>query len=176
MIAGAALQIPEYVGQSESTKQEVLVIDPKNVSNLYFHNNIVNDTTAVNSCGRSCGLTVNACVQVITSAERRHWLTSFDSGETAYVYDSPGTINEDSILQHLTLDELIRLVPRRVLQPRTTTLRMGQSLLVGGVARIEIPYEREVIGERRACVCARTQSTNAHKSLTMVKRRCDRCR
>uniref|UniRef100_A0A8R1DJE6 G domain-containing protein n=1 Tax=Caenorhabditis japonica TaxID=281687 RepID=A0A8R1DJE6_CAEJA len=55
-----------------------------------------------------------------------------------WCYDTPGTVNENQVLSYFTLDELVNVTPRRVLKPRTALLKAGESLLIGGVARIDI--------------------------------------
>ncbi|PIO58748.1 hypothetical protein TELCIR_19809, partial [Teladorsagia circumcincta] len=42
------------------------------------------------------------------------------------------------VLNLFTLDELIHVLPRRLLQPRTALVPVGYSLLIGGVARIDV--------------------------------------
>lgn len=55
-----------------------------------------------------------------------------------WCYDTPGTVNENQCLSLFTLDELVNVTPRRVLKPRTALVKAGESLLIGGVARIDI--------------------------------------
>ncbi|PAV59413.1 hypothetical protein WR25_03534 [Diploscapter pachys] len=55
-----------------------------------------------------------------------------------WCYDTPGTVNDQQCLSLFTLDELIRVLPRKIIRPRTALLNVGQSLLIGGVARIDI--------------------------------------
>ncbi|PAV57842.1 hypothetical protein WR25_19333, partial [Diploscapter pachys] len=55
-----------------------------------------------------------------------------------WCYDTPGTVNDQQCLNLFTLDELIRVLPRKMIRPRTALLNVGQSLLIGGVARIDI--------------------------------------
>lgn len=55
-----------------------------------------------------------------------------------WCYDTPGTVNENQVLSLFTLDELVNVTPRRVLKPRTTLVKAGESLLIGGVGRIDI--------------------------------------
>lgn len=38
----------------------------------------------------------------------------------------------------LTLDELIRVIPRTMIIPRTFICNAGESLLIGGLARIDV--------------------------------------
>lgn len=55
-----------------------------------------------------------------------------------WCYDTPGTVNENQCLSLFTLDELVNVTPRRVLKPRTALVKVGESLLIGGVGRIDI--------------------------------------
>ncbi|MFH4973703.1 hypothetical protein AB6A40_000412 [Gnathostoma spinigerum] len=55
-----------------------------------------------------------------------------------WCYDTPGTVNTDQVLNLFTLDELVNLVPRKMILPRTFIVYPDQSLLIGGVARIDI--------------------------------------
>ncbi|PIO72962.1 hypothetical protein TELCIR_05084 [Teladorsagia circumcincta] len=55
-----------------------------------------------------------------------------------WCYDTPGTVNDQQVLNLFTLDELIHVLPRRLLQPRTALVPAGYSLLIGGVARIDV--------------------------------------
>ncbi|VDL82431.1 unnamed protein product [Nippostrongylus brasiliensis] len=52
--------------------------------------------------------------------------------------DTPGTVNDQQVLNLFTLDELIHVLPRRLLQPRTALVPVGYSLLIGGVARVDV--------------------------------------
>ncbi|GMS84725.1 hypothetical protein PENTCL1PPCAC_6900 [Pristionchus entomophagus] len=55
-----------------------------------------------------------------------------------WCYDTPGTINEEQILDVLSLRELVNVVPSRLLRPRTLILSPGKSLLIGGLARLDL--------------------------------------
>ncbi|CAI2329324.1 unnamed protein product [Caenorhabditis sp. 36 PRJEB53466] len=55
-----------------------------------------------------------------------------------WCFDTPGTVNENQVLSLFTLDELVNVTPRRVLKPRTALVKPGESLLIGGVARLDI--------------------------------------
>ncbi|KAK5983023.1 hypothetical protein GCK32_003331 [Trichostrongylus colubriformis] len=55
-----------------------------------------------------------------------------------WCYDTPGTVNDQQVLNLFTLDELIHVLPRRLLQPRTALVPVGYSLLIGGVARLDV--------------------------------------
>lgn len=47
------------------------------------------------------------------------------------------------MLNLFTLEELIHVLPRRMLQPRTALVPVGYSLIVAGVARLDV---KECIG------------------------------
>ncbi|CAD6196938.1 unnamed protein product [Caenorhabditis auriculariae] len=55
-----------------------------------------------------------------------------------WCFDTPGTVNDQQVLNLFTLDELVNVTPRRLLTPRTAILKAGESLVIGGVARIDI--------------------------------------
>lgn len=55
-----------------------------------------------------------------------------------WCYDTPGTVNENQVISLFTLDELVNVTPRRVLKPRTSIVKAGESLLIGGVGRIDV--------------------------------------
>uniref|UniRef100_A0A914YD32 G domain-containing protein n=1 Tax=Panagrolaimus superbus TaxID=310955 RepID=A0A914YD32_9BILA len=54
-----------------------------------------------------------------------------------WCFDTPGTVSREQVLDLYTLDELITLVPRKLIIPRFTILRPGESLLFGGTARLD---------------------------------------
>lgn len=62
-----------------------------------------------------------------------------------WVHDTPGVIFKDQLLNLLTTEELLRTVPRELITPRTYTLRPGQSLFVGGLARVDLVQARQNI-------------------------------
>lgn len=57
--------------------------------------------------------------------------------KSKWCYDTPGTIHPDQILDILTAQELVHLMPRAMILPRTFRLHAGDSLLVAGVGRID---------------------------------------
>jgi len=54
-----------------------------------------------------------------------------------YCYDTPGTVSTDQIINLLTAEEVCTAVPVAPLLPRTLLLRVGQSLLLGGLGRLD---------------------------------------
>ena len=57
--------------------------------------------------------------------------------ESHWLHDTPGLLSEDQILEQLTLEEVIKVVPSEMLIPRTFAISPGDSLLLGGLARVE---------------------------------------
>ncbi|VDN03918.1 unnamed protein product [Thelazia callipaeda] len=55
-----------------------------------------------------------------------------------WCYDTPGTVSSDQILNLFTLDELVLLLPRKMVLPRTFILHPEESILLGGVAQIDV--------------------------------------
>lgn len=55
-----------------------------------------------------------------------------------FCYDTPGAVYKDQILDLLTLEELLLLLPREMITPRTILLRCNQSLLLTGLARLDL--------------------------------------
>uniref|UniRef100_A0A183DWH8 G domain-containing protein n=1 Tax=Gongylonema pulchrum TaxID=637853 RepID=A0A183DWH8_9BILA len=55
-----------------------------------------------------------------------------------WCYDTPGTVNSEQVLDLFTLDELIAVLPRRMILPRTFIIHPEESLLIGGVAQIDV--------------------------------------
>lgn len=51
---------------------------------------------------------------------------------------SPGTIHHFKIFHLLTLDELINVIPRRMIIPRTFITYEGDSILIGGIGRVDL--------------------------------------
>ncbi|CAK9300462.1 unnamed protein product [Gordionus sp. m RMFG-2023] len=61
------------------------------------------------------------------------------------LYDTPGLVNNDQILNLLTFDEIIHVIPKVTVNPRTCILTPGMSLLVAGLARIDYLQGQESI-------------------------------
>lgn len=63
----------------------------------------------------------------------------------SFVYDTPGVIYKDQLLNLLTTEELLRTIPREIITPRTYVLRPWQSLFLGGLGRIDLTQARQHI-------------------------------
>uniref|UniRef100_A0A0N5BHE6 G domain-containing protein n=1 Tax=Strongyloides papillosus TaxID=174720 RepID=A0A0N5BHE6_STREA len=53
-----------------------------------------------------------------------------------WCYDTPGVVSDSQLMNIFTLDELIKIFPRKIMIPRTFILREEQSLLIGGVVEV----------------------------------------
>ncbi|XP_067933279.1 nitric oxide-associated protein 1-like [Watersipora subatra] len=66
---------------------------------------------------------------------------SFDYGQYAdsrWLYDTPGLVNDEQIINHLSMPELRSLLMKRMSLPRSFCLRNGMTLFIGGIGRIDI--------------------------------------
>ena len=63
----------------------------------------------------------------------------------AFLYDTPGTIFEDQILSLLTTEELLKVLPRQTIRPRTFTLEPFQTLFLAGLARLDLLHAKDSI-------------------------------
>jgi hypothetical protein len=52
--------------------------------------------------------------------------------------DTPGVPHAHQLATHLSADEMRMVLPRRPLKPRTFRLGVGQSVAVGGLARLDV--------------------------------------
>ncbi|KAI1727972.1 PXA domain-containing protein [Ditylenchus destructor] len=59
---------------------------------------------------------------------------------TNWCFDTPGTINDNQVLNLFTMEELINVVPREMIIPRIFIVRPHHSLIIGGVARIDLHF------------------------------------
>ena len=55
-----------------------------------------------------------------------------------HCHDTPGTVSQDQIINLLTAPEISKVLPQTPVQPRTLLLRQGHSLLLGGLARLDL--------------------------------------
>ncbi|EEC19571.1 hypothetical protein IscW_ISCW014370 [Ixodes scapularis] len=55
-----------------------------------------------------------------------------------FCYDTPGAVYRDQILDILTLEELLKVLPKEIITPRTVLLRLNQTLYLSGLARVDL--------------------------------------
>ncbi|XP_011867473.1 PREDICTED: nitric oxide-associated protein 1 [Vollenhovia emeryi] len=54
-----------------------------------------------------------------------------------WCYDTPGTIQPDQVLDLLTMQELLSVLPTKIISPRTFILRTNQTIFLGGIGRLD---------------------------------------
>ncbi|KAK8399310.1 hypothetical protein O3P69_003431 [Scylla paramamosain] len=57
-----------------------------------------------------------------------------------WCYDTPGTVQPEQMIHLLTHKELMKVLPRHLLRPETFCLQSGYSLLLAGLARLDLLY------------------------------------
>ncbi|KAL0126503.1 hypothetical protein PUN28_005099 [Cardiocondyla obscurior] len=66
----------------------------------------------------------------------------FDENKKEYkysrwCYDTPGTIHPDQVLDLLTMEELLSVLPKRIISPRTFVLHTNETIFLGGLGRLD---------------------------------------
>ncbi|XP_011698761.1 PREDICTED: nitric oxide-associated protein 1 [Wasmannia auropunctata] len=66
----------------------------------------------------------------------------FDENKEEYkysrwCYDTPGTIQPDQVLDLLTTQELLLVLPKKIIFPRTFVLHVNQTIFLGGLGRLD---------------------------------------
>lgn len=54
-----------------------------------------------------------------------------------WCYDTPGTIQPDQVLDLLTMQELLSVLPKKIISPRTFVLHKNQTIFLGGIGRLD---------------------------------------
>lgn len=58
--------------------------------------------------------------------------------ESRWVYDTPGIVNSRQLVNYLVEEEIEQVLPTGIIPPRFVFLRPGRSLLISGLARIDL--------------------------------------
>lgn len=66
-----------------------------------------------------------------------------DCGSVIATLSIAGTVYKDQILTLLTTEELLKTVPRELIQPRSFSLLPLQTLFVGGLGRVDVVSARQ---------------------------------
>ncbi|XP_069029579.1 nitric oxide-associated protein 1 [Embiotoca jacksoni] len=103
--------------QTDGTGRTEIQFDP---DSLAFGENEDGDTATAASSSSMDQLTHN-------ELKDAHWL-----------FDTPGIMKETDVLQLLTEQEVMSVVPTQAMVPRTFVLKSGLSVLVGGLFRIDV--------------------------------------
>jgi len=67
-----------------------------------------------------------------------------DFADGRWLYDTPGTVCEDQLIHLLTQEEVRLMVPDLPLRPRSYVMKLGQTLFIAGLARVDLisgPYK-----------------------------------
>lgn len=91
--------------------------------------------------GRSYSMFIDGDDRLNRSIERRR-MTVLDEkhrllAHSKWFYDSPGVIHPDQMLSLLSTEELLVTIPKKLIRPQTYYLRHGNTLFIGGLARID---------------------------------------
>lgn len=70
-------------------------------------------------------------IEVFNENEERY-------ARSKWCFDTPGVMDGNQILPLLTTDEIIKVLPRRMLRPRMYYVKSGMSLFIAGLARLDI--------------------------------------
>lgn len=57
--------------------------------------------------------------------------------ESRWCFDTPGVIQPDQIIHLLTTEELLRVISKKILLPRTYLIKRGMTLFLAGLGRID---------------------------------------
>lgn len=60
-----------------------------------------------------------------------------DYAFSKWCYDTPGVIQPDQILNMLTVDELMYVIPKELISPVTFILKPGMTIFIAGLARLD---------------------------------------
>ncbi|XP_039765886.1 nitric oxide-associated protein 1 [Pararge aegeria] len=76
-------------------------------------------------------------------AEKRQKLTTLDEKhelfrKSKWFYDTPGVVHPDQVLSLLSTEELLLTIPKKLIRPQTYYLHQGMTILIGGLARVDL--------------------------------------
>ncbi|KAL7632824.1 UNVERIFIED_CONTAM: hypothetical protein RMT77_016821 [Armadillidium vulgare] len=71
--------------------------------------------------------------------------------DSKWCFDTPGTVQPDQFLGLLTHEELLDVLPRKTIQPRSFSLRNSQSLFLGGLVRLDLLYSSSLPVRMTVC-------------------------
>lgn len=76
-----------------------------------------------------------------TIAEKRNLMVLDEKHElfarSRWFYDTPGVIHPDQVLSLLSTEELLLTIPKRLIRPQTYYIHKGNTIFIGGLARID---------------------------------------
>ena len=63
------------------------------------------------------------------------------------MYDTPGIVNSRQLINYLVEEEIQEILPRGIIPPRFCMLREGRSLLISGLAQIDLLEHAGSVGK-----------------------------
>lgn len=86
--------------------------------------------------------------------------------------DTPGVPHAFQLAEHLTADEMRMVLPRRQLKPRTFRIGAGQTIMIGGLARVDVVscpgatlYLSVFVSDEIGCHLGKTEGADARYQL-----------
>lgn len=79
--------------------------------------------------------------------------------DDTYLIDTPGIVNKDQIVHYVSKQDLKRIIPQKEIKPRVYQLNSGQTLFVGGLARLDF-----IKGEKHSFVCYFSNQIPIHRT------------
>lgn len=69
-------------------------------------------------------------------------IKTFNEKEKIYTsskwcFDTPGVVQPDQILHLLTTEELMKTIPKQIIQPQTFNLKPGMTIFIAGIGRLD---------------------------------------
>lgn len=65
--------------------------------------------------------------------------------DSRWFFDTPGVVQSDQIINMLTVEELMDVIPKKVLLPRIFIFRPGMTLFLAGLGRVDYISGAEMI-------------------------------
>lgn len=76
-----------------------------------------------------------------------------------YLIDTPGIVNKDQIVHYVSKQDLKKITPQKEIKPRVYQLNSGQTLFVGGLARLDF-----IKGSKQSFVCYFSNQMPIHRT------------
>lgn len=61
-----------------------------------------------------------------------------------WCFDTPGVVQPDQILNILTVDELMYVIPKQLIRPATFVIKPGMTMFIAGLARIDYVGDKPI--------------------------------
>ncbi|SDB97497.1 hypothetical protein SAMN05421734_103220 [Pelagirhabdus alkalitolerans] len=128
--------------------EDVYVVGSTNVGKSTFINYLINESTGLKEA-------------ITTSYFPGTTLGFIDIplDETSSLYDTPGVINRGQITHYLSNEDIKTITPTKEIKPQVFQLNSGQTLFIGGMARIDF-----IKGDRQPFVCYFSNQITIHRT------------